>query len=68
MARKTFGHIAVDSEIKKKVDDVRDKMENLGVDKPTYDETLSLLLEKDNMFTIPREEMRRIVAKLRGVK
>jgi hypothetical protein len=67
MGKQNFRHIAIRNETKKTVDELKEQLAK-KYSKATYDELLLILLNKHEKFMMSEAEIKKLLAKSRGVK
>jgi len=63
-----FHRIPVKSERFKEINDLKDRIEKIGIKGLTYDEAIALLLEKDRRLKMSEKDVGEIMKHLRGIR
>lgn len=67
MRKKSFWHLPVNSDRQAEIEKVKKSMEDLGIQNPTYDEAVAILLEKNNKIKLSKSEVANIIKRNRGI-
>ena len=63
----TYFRMPISSQRENEFKRLKESLEKIGIDQPTYDEVTALLLEKNKRLVMNEKDIKEIIKRLRGI-